>query len=272
MNGALTIGPLALPWGLVVVLAAAVAAWGVGRVVGRRAGVDAESSLWWVLLGALLAARAGYVWQFGAAYLAAPLSVVDIRDGGWSPTAGIAAACGVAWRLATLHPPQAPALRWATATGIAVFVAGSAAAALRGLPPTPLPGVVLATPDGAAVRLSDFAGKPAVVNLWASWCPPCRREMPLLQQAQAAHPEAHFVFVNQGEPPATVRRWISHMPGGLRNVVVDERRSVGAAFGESALPTTLFFDARGRLVAMRIGELSLATLGERLALATSGSR
>jgi thiol-disulfide isomerase/thioredoxin len=114
------------------------------------------------------------------------------------------------------------------------------------------------------VRLDGFAGRPTVVNLWATWCPPCVREMPVLQQAQRAHSDVHFVFVNQGEPAERVRSWLSGRGLELRNVLIDGRGQAGAAFDQQGLPTTLFFDAEGRLVGRRIGELSSATLGEKL--------
>ena len=103
-----------------------------------------------------------------------------------------------------------------------------------------------------------------VVNLWATWCPPCRREMPLPQQAQAAHPALNFVFVNQGEARDVILRYLQGQGIVLRNVLIDLRRATGVAFNERALPTTLFFDARGRLLSTRVGGLSEATLAERL--------
>ena len=88
--------------------------------------------------------------------------------------------------------------------------------------------------------------------------------MPLLQQAQAAHPALNFVFVNQGEARDVIERYLHGQGIVLHNVPIDLRRATGAAFNEQALPTTLFFDARGRLVSTRVGALSQATLEERL--------
>lgn len=103
-----------------------------------------------------------------------------------------------------------------------------------------------------------------VVNLWATWCPPCVREMPLLQEAQVTHADVHFVFLNQGENEEQVSSWLSkqHLP--LRNVLLDPERRASAAFQQKGYPTTLFFDSEGTLVSVRTGELSKATLSERL--------
>lgn len=103
-----------------------------------------------------------------------------------------------------------------------------------------------------------------VVNLWATWCAPCRREMPVLQQAQAARPEVHFVFLNQGESAERVLAFLGSQQLPLRNVLLDAHGQAGAQLGHRALPTTLFYDASGRLVDTRVGELSHATLAQRL--------
>jgi peroxiredoxin len=95
----------------------------------------------------------------------------------------------------------------------------------------PLPDVSLTSIEGNNVALAGFAGKPTVINLWAAWCPPCRREMPVLEKAQDANPDTNFVFVNQGERPDTIRRFIGHQGLKLHNVLVDERLQAGAALG-----------------------------------------
>ena len=118
--------------------------------------------------------------------------------------------------------------------------------------------------DAGSVALTGFVGKPTVLNLWATWCPPCRREMPLLQQAQVAHPGLNFVFVNQGETRADVVRYLQGQHMLLRNVLLDATLATGAAFDQRALPTTLLFDAQGRLVSTHVGAFSEATLAQSL--------
>lgn len=115
-----------------------------------------------------------------------------------------------------------------------------------------------------SVTISSFAGRPTVVNLWAIWGSLCRREMPVLQPAQAAHPELNFVFVNLGEDHWSVSGYLAaqHLP--LHNVLLDVRMQTGAELGYRALPITLFFDTQGRLAGIRIGELSSATLAHPL--------
>ena len=123
--------------------------WFIARRVARTAGIDAEPVLTRMLLVGLVAARLAFGWQWRGPYFDAPLSILDIRHGGWNAATGLAAAC--------------------------------------------------------------FYG------LYR-----------------------------------------------MRNVLGDERLQTGSALGYRALPTTLFFDARGQLVSTHIGELSQATLAQRL--------
>jgi thiol-disulfide isomerase/thioredoxin len=118
--------------------------------------------------------------------------------------------------------------------------------------------------QGGPVALAVFMGKPTVVNLWATWCPPCRREMPPLERTQLAHPELNFVFVNQGETRPDIERHLRSQGVALRNVLLDAWRATSAAFNQLAMPSTLFFDAQDRLARTRVGALSQATLGQGL--------
>lgn len=129
-----------------------------------------------------------------------------------------------------------------------------------------LAAVVLATPEGGRVGLGALAGgKPLVVNLWASWCAPCRRELPLLAAAQKESAgQTRFVFANQGEDVFTAEQYLAATGLNVDNAVLDASRALGQRFGSSALPVTLFFDAGGRLVASHIGELSPDSLSRNL--------
>lgn len=266
MDGWLGLAPEVL-----LVWVAAVAAVTLGGRIARRAGVRVDGELWAIVAVGLLAARLGYVWQFRSAYLADPLSIIDIRDGGWSSEVGFAVLWLFAWRTASRQPKLRRAVAWATGSGTLLWVSGAIALAMHA-PQAGLPPLTVTTVDGTAIDLKALQGKPVVLNLWATWCPPCRREMPVLAQAQAAHPEVQFVFVNQGENERQVSEWMAARRLSLRNVAFDPRRQVGAALAQQAFPTTYFFDASGRLANRRIGELSQATLAEQLDALKSGVR
>lgn len=264
-NGAIRLGPLLLPLPLLLVFLSVAATLVVGNRLARRAGVEIEPTLWRALAAAAVVARLAFVVEYASFYLAAPLTVLDIRDGGWNPLAGLLGAWLYALVVEWKRPAIARPAQWALATGSVVLAVGLGAAALAPSPGLPLPrDLALASLDGAAVPLGRFAGKPVVVNLWATWCGPCVREMPVLRAAQLARPDVQFVFINQGEDPAIVRGWLAARGLSLQNVLIDERQRASAAFEAKGYPTTLFFDAAGTLTSRRVGEVSAATLAQRL--------
>ncbi|KQP35454.1 TlpA disulfide reductase family protein [Pseudorhodoferax sp. Leaf274] len=265
MDLSLQLGPVVLPAALLLVLASALLASWLAQRLARPLGVDAEPRLWAVLLAALFCARLAFVWRYREAYLAAPLGMLDIRDGGWSPVAGIVGGwIAAAVLLPVRRPERKPVLRaLAAATGL--WLLGTLALQWHAVQQQrSLPALQLVAVDGSMVDLRSFRGKPVVLNLWASWCPPCRREMPVLQQLQASRPDVHVVFANQGESPARALQYLAGQQLQLHHVLFDPKASAGQAFGHRALPTTYFFDREGRLVDARIGELSQATLAQRL--------
>lgn len=266
MSNALQLGPLLLPFELLLVLACAATGIFVGSRIARKAGVDAEHALWLTLLVGVVAARLAFVFEYRSLYFDAPLTMFDIRDGGWNAGVGLAGAWLYALHRQRKQAAVAKPLRWGLGAGTALFVIGSALLLLRQDTGQKVPDLAFSSLDGRTVQLNESAGKPTVVNLWATWCPPCVREMPVLRQAQIERQDIRFVFLNQGEDAARVRTWLETQRLALENVLIDERRQASAAFQQQGYPTTLFFDAQGRLVSRRIGELSAATLNEKLGL------
>lgn len=266
MSSAFQLGPLLLPFTLVLIVASATVSAALGHRFGRRAGVevDVDAVLWRALLVGVIVARLAFVFEYRTLYLSAPLGIVDIRDGGWNPTAGLVAAWFYAIHRQRGSPALARPVNWALVVGTILFVIGSSALSLRLDTDRKLPELSFETLDRRSASLAQFAGKPTVVNLWATWCGPCAREMPMLRLAQDERADVNFIFLNQGESRAEVERWLSQHELPLRNVLLDETRRASAAFQQKGYPTTLFFDGKGRLAAMRLGELSPATLAEKL--------
>jgi thiol-disulfide isomerase/thioredoxin len=264
MAQAIQLGPIVLPLQLLLLFFTIVVAMWIGGRTGRKTGTDVESLIIQTIVVAIVAARLAYVWQFRGAYLQTPLDVFDVRDGGWSAEGGMV----VAWLFALSRVRDRSAKRkpvlMAMSVASAVWLAGTLLLLLAPAPQATLPTQPLAALDESSVALSAFAGRPTVVNFWATWCPPCQREMPVLQRAQSENPELNFVFLNQGEAPEQVRQYLQRRRLDLRNVVLDPKGSMGMYFNQTALPTTLFFDAHGRLISTRVGELSAASLQQRL--------
>ena len=145
-------------------------------------------------------------------------------------------------------------------SGLAVwFTAGTALEQMQRSAP-PLPSLQLMTLDAQPINLTAYKGRPVVLNLWASWCPPCRREMPVFEQAQKAFPDIAFVMVNQGETAQQAGNFLRRQGLGLTDVLLDSSSQAMKTMGSKGLPTTLFFDAQGRLVDSHMGELTMAGL------------
>lgn len=264
MIGAVQLGPMVLPFTMLLVFASAGSTLALGKWLSRSS-EEVDRVLWHAMLVGVVLARLAFVYEYRTLYLTSPLSIFDIRDGGWNATAGLMGA----WMIALYRERRAPAIRkpllWALSLGSAVFCAGIAVLALQsGGGGKKLPRLSFVALEGETVHLKAFEGKPTVVNLWATWCPPCAREMPVFRDAQGQHPEVNFVFLNQGEEPREVSRWLASRGLTLRNVLIDPKRQVGAAFQQQGFPTTLFFNAKGELVSSRIGELSSPTLNEKV--------
>ena len=260
------LGPFALQVSHLLLLAALLVATGVGHMVGRRQQIGIGNSLIDMLLAALLAARLAFIATWFELYRNAPWSMLDIRDGGFTPWAGLVTAlCVALWRGWRLPPLRQPLL-WGLTAGLLAWGAmfGVMGALDKAAKPG-LPTVALTTLAGEPTQLVAVAkGKPMVVNLWASWCPPCRREMPVLAAAQQQETQVTFVFANQGEDSAAALRYLSVGQLNLTNVLLDPGTALGRAIGSTALPTTLFYDASGQLVDTHLGELSAASLASKL--------
>lgn len=257
------LGPLtlAVPHLLLMIslLLATLTGWWVGRLHQR----NPERQVFRLLLLALLVARLSFVVAYLDDFSGAWWRVLDIRDGGFIAWPGILAALLVGgwllWRDPSLRKPLGAAL------AVGIFSWGFASLGWHAFEQgTRLPEMALRDIHGAPVKLADYAGQPLVINLWATWCPPCRREMPVLADAQANNPQVTFLFVNQGEGEGEIRRFFERTDLRLRNVLIDSGGRLGQHVGSQALPTTLFYSADGQQVGSHLGELSRASLSRAM--------
>ena len=259
----LTIGSFALAINHLLLILALALATLVGWRVAKRGGENPESVLFSLFLLGLLAARVGFVIAYWRYFQNTPLKMLDLRDGGFLIWPGLLAVVLGAviwgWKRAGLRRP----LGWGLFSGLAFWLLASVSSNLyeQG---TRLPELVLRNASGESVQLSSYQGGPLVINLWATWCPPCRREMPVLQQAQNQHQNVTFLFVNQGESMQSVSTFLETQGLNLSNVLFDSGGQLAQKVGSMALPTTLFYSAEGRLLASHLGELSEASLARAL--------
>ena len=259
----LTIGSFALAINHLLLILALALATREGWRVAKRGGENPESVLFSLFLLGLLVARIGFVIAYWRYFHQDPLQMLDLRDGGFVVWAGLLAVVVGAviwgWRRAGLRRP----LGWGLCSGLAFWLLASLSSNLyeKG---TQLPDMVLRNANGESVQLGSYKGGPLVINLWATWCPPCRREMPVLQNAQHQHENVTFLFVNQGESMQSVSTFLETQGLNLSNVLFDSGGQLGQKVGSMALPTTLFYNADGRLLASHLGELSEASLARAL--------
>ncbi len=133
-------------------------------------------------------------------------------------------------------------------------------------PENAAPDFTLAQLNGVPLTLSDFRGKPVLLNFWASWCPPCRRELPALQSAYAKYGDnIGFVAVDVKEDPGTAAAFVREM-GLTFPVALDLDGQVSDMIYEvRGIPTTIFVDAQGVVVARHVGPLDEAAIDTYLA-------
>ncbi|MFA7668385.1 MAG: TlpA disulfide reductase family protein [Burkholderiaceae bacterium] len=212
-----------------------------------------------------VAGRLAYIAWWWEEYSAAPKSMVAIGDGGFAWWVGIpVAAAYLWWRTRSIRGLRNPTLT-GLVTGVVVWVAANSVLSLVLRSAPPMPDLQLMTLEEHPVTLHDYAGRPVVLNLWASWCPPCRREMPAFQQAEAQFPRVAFVMLNQGESPQQAQAFLEEQGLALKDVLLDPASSAMRTLHSRGLPTTLFFDENGRLVDTHLGELTLASLKSTIA-------
>ena len=122
------------------------------------------------------------------------------------------------------------------------------------------PDFIVLDREGAEVSLSDFIGKPVILNFWASWCGPCKSEMPEFEAAyQKYREEIQFMMVNltdgSRETVETAAEYIAG-EGYTFPVFFDTESDAAITYGATSIPVTYFVDAEGHLVAYGSGALS----------------
>lgn len=262
---AIALGPvlIALPrlYAFIAALALLLASLAVLRLP------KAQRARWFngLLLAWLIGARLGHVLMHPDSYLAAPLDSLKLWQPGYSAAWGLLAAAGwSAWalraRLITLLTAQL-LLAASLALWLALMLWNplGGQAGLRELPDLALENLA-----GEAVNLRDLEGDSVVLNLWATWCPPCLREMPLLAEADARD-GVSVVIVNQGESLLEVVRYLDAQGLEFQLALLDPEQRLMALTESPGLPTSLLFDTQGQLVERHVGELTRAQLDSWLA-------
>ena len=162
----------------------------------------------------------------------------------------------------------------AIVVAIVVMSAGHPAqtgpAVSESLPPgstnTRAPDLTLSTVDGRELSLADLQGRAVLVNFWATWCPPCRREMADLQQFHQDNQDAGMVVVaiNAGESGAQVEQFAQEY-GLTFDLLLDPDMQALADFRVSSLPTSIFIDREGNIHGRHTGQIVRQQMDEQMA-------
>jgi peroxiredoxin len=122
---------------------------------------------------------------------------------------------------------------------LAVLATGARAAA---------PDFTLPARDGGQLRLSELKGQVVMINFWATWCGPCRQEMPLLQQIQAKYEPLGFTLLGINVEPdsAEAQAWLTKVPVSFP-ILFDRQNRVAESFGVEGMPSSVFIDRAGNV-------------------------
>ena len=122
--------------------------------------------------------------------------------------------------------------------------------------PRELPDVGFSDGDGQSVKLSSFRGKVVLLNVWATWCPPCRKEMPTLDRLQAKLGGSRFEVVALSidrSGPSVVRSFYDEIGIKALRIYIDQSGEASSALNVYGIPTTLLIDHAGRELGRKIG-------------------
>lgn len=166
----------------------------------------------------------------------------------WLAVTLLVLVAGSAWLWYT-RPPAAAATTTASGAGVGL----------------PAPDFTLPKPDGSTFTLSEQRGTPVVLNFWATWCLPCQKELPALQNAAEQYAgSVVFVGVDQGETADAVERYLRDMDVTFATPL-DAHGDVGVEYNVKGLPTTYFIDADGVIRSVWMGEMNAIVLAEQIA-------
>ena len=142
--------------------------------------------------------------------------------------------------------------------GLLLLMSGAATAAdLKLWTGGPPPALALKDLNGASHRLADYRGKVVLVNFWATWCAPCRDEMPSIQELKDKLAGKPFVVlaVNLDEPESRIRKFLLQMKKLDFPILLDPERNVARAWGARILPASYIIGPDGRIRYSLVGEL-----------------
>lgn len=258
---AVAVGPLVFDAERFAAIAGLVTFLGLTSFLAWR--VDDKLARWstWTAFSGVAGARAVHVLQHLDGFLSEPWRIFALWQGGFSWAGGAGA---VVTMMVILFIRDRRLFTWAAASVVAgVTITGATAFLTLSRTHAPPPDVTLQSLTGDRITIGG-GGRPIVLNLWATWCPPCRRELPMMAEIADGATGADFLFANQGEQSAQVDRYLRGQRLTLRKVVLDTQMTLSRHYSAVGLPATLFLADDGTVMASHLGEISREVLIQQI--------
>lgn len=255
----INLGPFSLPLEPLLLFGSALIGILVASILSRKNQGSVTDPLLMMLLFGLVIGRIVFVIKFADQYDSV-WQMLDFRDRGvdWISET-IAMVLFLLLQIKRLSQ-QRMAL-FGGAVSILLFFSASSLLLNLGGDQVVMPEIAVEQLNGEAISLNQLTeNNVTVVNLWASWCPPCQREMPAFQKLQQQYPDIRFVMLNQQESLEKVEAFLAENDLKFEHVLLDKTGKVADAFNAYGLPVTLFFDQQGMLMESHMGEVSAARL------------
>jgi len=261
LTGFVTLGPLAFATDRLLALAGIALFLILMDVIGRKSRQQTARPAWTAIIAGVIVARLAFVWVHRQAFADDWFSAFAIWQGGFDVQAG-AFAAGVALLL-VMRSRRTAVLGFGAV--LLCFTLFTAVDIFMRPDVRPMPQIApLQALDGRAVPLERYRGRPLIINLWATWCLPCRRELPMLAELAETAP-VPILLADHAEDADTVRAFLAREGVSGKAVLLDRTGSIARALGSAIFPTTLFLDRRGNIVATHYGEISRAAMLDQIA-------
>ncbi len=144
--------------------------------------------------------------------------------------------------------------------GAAGLLFGSGLPAITVLQPdTPAPQFELPTLARETIALDDLQGQPVVINFWATWCVPCRIEMPALQALHERNPNMSVLAINLNEDERVIREWVANF-GLTFDILIDDNEQVAHLYGLQGPPATFVVSEEGTIRRVFYGPVAASEL------------
>lgn len=259
---AFSLGPFLVSFDRLAVIFAVATFMAATNYLSKR--IDPRFSAWGTCSIVLFAitARATHVVRNFDNFRTEPLRSLNVLDGGFFWQIGLITVA----ILTVAIFRKARLIAWGfTALTLSAVVIAATISLAPSTPALPLPEGEIERLEGGLTALPAITGKPMVINLWATWCPPCRRELPMMAEVAKNTDIAHFIFADQGEDRSRVEAFLRQERIELPTTLLDSLGTLTSHYQTPGLPATLFVDTRGNLQAVHLGEISKEQLLSKLA-------